>query len=83
MRKHLTVEVGQRFQSIGTVSGAPMFTYRVDKLFQSRVDGVEYARLVQVDDPSRCKSVAAAVLLNARQFIPVAAEASDKLESAA
>jgi len=83
MRKHLTVEVGQRFQSIGTVSGAPMFIYRVDKLFQSRVDGVEYARLVQVDDPSRCKSVAAAVLLNARQFIPVVAEASDKLESAA
>ena len=83
MRKHLTVEVGQRFQSIGTVSGAPMFTYRVDKLFQSRVDGVEYARLVQVDDPSRCKSVAAAVLLNARQFVPVAAEAPGKLESAA
>ena len=71
MKQRLKVEVGQRYQSVGTVTGTPVFTYRVAELFQSKVDKMEYARLEQVDEPSRSKSLAAAALLNTRHFIPV------------
>lgn len=69
MKQRLKVEVGQRYQSVGTITGAPVFTYRVAELFQSKVDKMEYARLEQVDEPSRSKSIAAAALLNTRHFI--------------
>lgn len=71
MKQRLKVEVGQRYQSVGTITGTPVFTYRVAELFQSKVDKMEYARLEQVDEPSRSKSIAAAALLNTRHFIPV------------
>ena len=71
MKQRLKVEVGQRYQSVGTVTGAPVFTYRVAELFLSKVDKVEYARLEQVDEPSRSKSIAAQALLNTRHFIAV------------
>lgn len=74
MKQHTKVEVGQHYQSLGAVTRAPVFTYRVAQLFQSKVDHIEYARLVQVDDPSRSKSVAATALLNPRQFKPVIGE---------
>jgi hypothetical protein len=83
MKNHPKVEVGQCFQSLGAVTLAPVFTYRVAQLFQSKVDHVEYARLVQVDDPSRTKSVAAAALLNPRHFKPVAAPLSNNPDQAA
>jgi len=65
------VEVGQRYQSLGAVTRAPVFTYRVAQLFLSKFDKVEYARLEQIDDPTRSKSIAAAALLNPRYFKPV------------
>ena len=71
MKQRLKVEVGQRYQSVGTITGTPVFTYRVAELFQSKVDKMEYARLEQVDEPSRSKSIAAAALLNTRHFIAV------------
>lgn len=83
MKNAPKVEVGQRYQSLGAVTRAPVFTYRVEQLFHSKVDKVEYARLVQVDDTSRSKSVAAAALLNPRHFKPVPAEVSDNPEQAA
>jgi hypothetical protein len=83
MKHRPKVEIGQRYQSLGAVTGTPVFTYRVDQLFQSKVDNVEYARLVQIGDPSRTKSVAAAILLNARHFIPVASEVAADPEQAA
>jgi hypothetical protein len=75
VKQRAKVEIGQHYQSVGTVTGTPVFTYRVAQLFQSKVDNVEYARLSQIGDPSRSKSVAAAVLLNPRHFLPVAPEA--------
>ena len=71
MKQRLKVEVGQRYQSVGTVTGTPVFTYRVAELFLSKLDKIEYARLEQVDEPSRSKSLASAALLNTRHFIPV------------
>lgn len=71
--KHASrVEVGQRFQSVGTVTGAPTFTYEVQSVFTSKVDRLDYARLVAVDDKTQMKSVASSILLNTRHFIPVA-----------
>jgi hypothetical protein len=62
------VEVGQRFQSIGAVTGAPTSTYEVQVLFRSHVDNIDYARLVLVNDPTAIKSIAASTLLNPHQF---------------
>ena len=80
MKRAMQVEVGQRFQSIGTITGAPAFTYEVQAVFVSNVDQVQYARLVSVDDRTQMKSVASAILLNRRHFIPVvnAAEGSSR-----
>ena len=83
MKQRAKVEVGQHYQSVGTITGAPVFTYRVEHLFQSKVDKVEYARLSQIGDTSRLKSVAAAILLNPRHFIPVAGEVAKDTERAA
>jgi hypothetical protein len=86
MKQRGKVELGQHYQSVGTITGTPVFTYRVVQLFQSKVDNVEYARLAQVGEPSRSKSVAAAVLLNPRHFLPVvdtaAATAAKTVEGA-
>jgi hypothetical protein len=70
MKRVMQVEVGQRFQSIGTITGTPAFTYEVQAVFISSVDQVRYARLVSVDDRTQTKSVASAILLNRRHFIP-------------
>jgi hypothetical protein len=69
------IEIGQRFQSIGTVTRAPAFTYEVKALFRSKVDDVDYARLVQIGEPTQQKSISAAMLRNPRHFVPVAAPA--------
>ena len=71
MKQAAVIEIGQRFQSIGTLSEAPIYTYEVRDVFRSHVDQVEYARLVLVDDRTHQKSVATAALLNPRLFIPM------------
>ncbi len=71
MKRAQQVEVGQRFQSIGTVTGTPVFTYEVQAVFTSNVDKVRYVRLVSVDDKTQVKSVASSSLLNPRHFIRV------------
>jgi hypothetical protein len=76
MKRVTRIEVGQRFQSIGTITGAPAFTYEVQAVFTSKVDRLLYARLVAVDDKTLTKSVVSAILYNPRHFIPVAAVGS-------
>ncbi len=68
MKQPPVVEIGQRFQSVGTLTGEPIFTYEVQAIFRSRVDQVEYARLVRVDERTQQKSVATE---NPRIFIPL------------
>ena len=71
MRRFRKVEVGQRFQSIGAITGAPASTYQVQSLFRSRIDQLEYVRLAAIDDPTAIKSIALSTLLNPRQFSAV------------
>ena len=73
MKQPPAIEIGQRFQSVGTLTGEPIFTYEVQAIFRSRVDQVEYARLVRVDERTQQKSVATEALLNRRIFIPLPA----------
>jgi hypothetical protein len=75
MKRMEKIEIGQRFQSIGTVTRAPAFTYEVKALFRSKVDDVDYARLVQIGEPTQQKSISAAMLRNPRHFVPVASPA--------
>ena len=72
MKRTEKIEIGQRFQSIGTITGNPAFTYEVRALFRSKVDDVDYARLVQIGEPTQQKSISAAMLRNPRHFVPVA-----------
>jgi hypothetical protein len=71
MKRLEKIEIGQRFQSIGTVTRSPAFTYEVQALFRSKVDDVDYARLVQIGEPTQQKSISAAMLHNPRHFLPV------------
>jgi hypothetical protein len=82
MKRAAKVEVGQKFQAIGTVTGTPTYTYQVQALFRSRVDQVAYVRLVQVGDPTQTKSIAVTTLVNPRHFIPLAAPAEKRPEVA-
>ncbi len=68
MRRFKNVEVGQRFRSIGVITGTPTSTYEVQSVFRSRIDQREYARLADIDDPTLTKSITVSTLLNARQF---------------
>ncbi|MGO8917688.1 MAG: hypothetical protein ACLQJR_17430 [Stellaceae bacterium] len=68
MRRFKKVEVGQRFQSIGAVTGTPASTYEVQSVFRSHIDQLVYARLAAIDDPTAIKSISVSTLLNARQF---------------
>jgi len=77
MKRVIEVQVGQRFQSIGTVTGAPAFTYEVEAVFTSKVDRLRYVRLVAVDDKTQTKSIVSSILLNPRHFIPVAGSLGD------
>jgi hypothetical protein len=68
MRKIRKIAIGQRFQSIGAITGAPASTYEVQSLFRSHIDHLEYARLAAIDDPTTIKSIGLSTLLNPRQF---------------
>lgn len=68
MKQAKTIEIGQRFRSIGAVTRAPAYTYEVRALFRSTIDNLHYARLILIDDPSQTKSIAVSALLNPRHF---------------
>jgi hypothetical protein len=67
MSRTIKIEVGQRFHLIG---GPParVGSWTVAAVFKSTVDGVEYARLAQVNDPTRQKTIAVSALLDGRQY---------------
>lgn len=67
MTRNLKIEVGQRFH----LSGSPparIGSWKVAAIFKSTVDGVEYARLAQTNDPTRQKTIAVSALLDGRQY---------------
>jgi hypothetical protein len=71
MKHSAKIEIGQRFRSIG-VTGKPTGAYEVQALFRSRVDRLDYARIVDLSDSSHTKVYAIAALANPRHFLPMA-----------
>jgi hypothetical protein len=67
MSRNIRIEVGQRFHLIGSPP-ARIGAWQVAAIFKSTVDGVEYARLAQVNDPTRQKTIAVSALLDGRQY---------------
>jgi hypothetical protein len=67
MSRNLRIEVGQRFHLVGSPP-ARIGLWQVAAVFKSTVDGVEYARLAQVNDPTRQKTIAVSALLDGRQY---------------
>ena len=67
MSRNIRIEVGQRFHLVGSPP-ARMGSWEVASVFKSTVDGVEYARLAQVNDPTRQKTIAVSALLDGRQY---------------
>ena len=78
MRRLKTVEIGNRFQSIGAVTGAPTRMWEVRKLFRSRVDELDYAQLACVEEPTLMKSIGVAVLLDPKHFTPVSSSLASR-----
>jgi hypothetical protein len=68
MSRNIRIEVGQRFHLVGSPP-ARSGSWKVAAVFKSSVDGVEYARLAQVNDPTRQKTIAVSALLDGRQYI--------------
>jgi hypothetical protein len=67
MSRNIRIEVGQRFHLVGSTP-ARIGSWKVAAIFKSTVDGVEYARLAQIDDPTRQKTIAVSALLDGRQY---------------
>jgi hypothetical protein len=67
MSRNVRIEVGQRFHLVGSPP-ARIGLWKVAAVFKSTVDGVEYARLAQVNDPTRQKTIAVSALLDGRQY---------------
>ena len=72
MGRNIRIEVGQRFHLVGSPA-ARIGSWKVAAVFKSTVDGVEYARLAQVNEPTRQKTIAVSALLDGRQYMRSAA----------
>lgn len=70
MKHSATIEIGQRFRSIG-VTGKQTGAYEVQAIFRSQVDRLDYARIVDLSDSSHTKVFAIAALANPRHFLPM------------
>jgi hypothetical protein len=64
-------EVGARYRVVRLDGSLAPVVWEVAELFTSDVDGGSYARLRQVGDRTRVKSVGVAVLSDRRHFLPV------------
>jgi hypothetical protein len=64
-------EVGARYRVVRLDGTLAPIVWEVADLFTSDVDGGAYARLRQVGDRTRLKSVGVAVLSDRRQFLAV------------
>lgn len=75
MKRISKVQVGQRFRAIG-VTGKPTYTYEVQAMFRSNIDEHDYARLVEMIDQTRTKTIAVATLMDPRHFTLLPADGS-------
>jgi hypothetical protein len=65
-----TIEIGQRFRSIG-VTGKLTGAYEVQALFRSSIDRLDYARIVDLSDRSCTKVFGLGTLVDPRNFLPM------------
>ena len=70
MKRISKVQVGQKFRAIG-VTGKPTYTYEVQAMFRSNIDEHDYARLVEMIDQTRTKTIAVVTLMDPRHFVPL------------
>jgi hypothetical protein len=77
MKRMSKIAVGQRFRSIG-VTGKPTYAFEVQMTFRSSVDQREYARLVELDNPTRTKTLAVAALQDPRHFVVIQPEGENR-----
>ncbi len=65
------IEAGSRFQSIreGAFGNRRISYWRVESVSR-RSEGLDHATLVEEQDPTNIKTLAAAVLLDRRRFLP-------------
>jgi|GraSoiStandDraft_24_1057298.scaffolds.fasta_scaffold1997418_1 hypothetical protein len=82
MSRNVRIEVGQRFHLVGSPP-ARIGSWKVAAVFKSTVDGVEYARLAQVNDPTRQKTIAVSALLDGRQYARSAISAGPEIAGGA
>lgn len=82
MSRNIRIEVGQRFHLVGSPP-ARIGSWKVAAVFKSSVDGVEYARLAQVNDPTRQKTIAVSALLDGRQYTRSMASAGPEISGGA
>jgi len=82
MSRNIRIEVGQRFHLVGSPP-ARIGSWKVAAVFKSTVDGVEYARLAQVNDPTRQKTIAVSALLDGRQYARSAGNAGPEIAGGA
>jgi hypothetical protein len=80
MKRNSKIAVGQRFRSIG-VTGKPTYAFEVQMTFRSSVDQREYARLVELDNPTRTKTLSVAALQDPRHFIVIPPESENRTPS--
>jgi hypothetical protein len=67
MSRNIRIEVGHRFHLVGSPP-TRIGSWQVAAVFKSTVDGIEYARLAKVNDPTRQKTIAVSALLDGRQY---------------
>ena len=77
MKRISKVQVGQRFRAIG-VTGKPTYAYEVEAMFRSNIDEHEYARLVEIIDRTRTKTIAVATLMDPRDYVPLPLDGAPK-----
>jgi len=70
MKRVPKIEIGQRFRSLG-VTGKVTGFYEVQALFRSSIDRLDYARVVDVGDPTRTKVFGVGALVSPRHFLPM------------
>ncbi len=81
MKRISKVQTGQRFRSIG-VTGRPTYAYEVQAIFRSNVDQHDYARLVEMVDRTRTKTICLSTLMDPRHFVPLPSEAASSASAA-
>jgi hypothetical protein len=65
-----SVEVGQRYRAVRSSGSAASTTWEVVAVYRVAPEGIEHARLRQVEDPSETRTLATSVISDRARFVP-------------